>query len=55
MARLLSWLKFKTWIENVRWNGDSPEGRLATLDEIVTRLERVGLFAAALVCDSFAF
>ncbi|CAN0398793.1 unnamed protein product, partial [Scytosiphon promiscuus] len=54
MAELLVGIKCKIWVDDVFFYADTEEELLDTLDEILARLESVGLFAAAHKCTFFA-
>ena len=53
MANLLEGLKCKIWVDDVFLCGDTEDEPLDTLDAVLTRLESVGLFAAAHKCTFF--
>ena len=53
MTDLLHGLDCKVWVDDVLYFADSEEGLLTLLDEIIGRLESVGLFIAAHKCTFF--
>lgn len=54
VAQRFSRIKCKIGIDDALWYGEDPEELLATLDEILTRLQNVSHFAAAHKCDVYA-
>ncbi|CAN0182786.1 unnamed protein product [Scytosiphon promiscuus] len=54
MTDLLRGLDCKVWVDDVLYYADTEEALLRLLDEILGRLERVGLFVAAHKCNIFA-
>ena len=53
MAGLLVGIKCTIWVDGVFFYADTEDELLDTLDEILARLESVGLFAAAHKCTFF--
>ena len=47
MTELLVGIKCKIWVDDVFFYADTEDELLDTIDEILARLESVGLFAAA--------
>ena len=54
MTELLVGIKCKIWVDDVFFYADTEDELLDTLDEILARLESVGLFAAAHKCTFFS-
>ena len=54
MTELLVGIKCKIWVDDVFFYADTEYELLDTLDEILARLESVGLFAAAHKCTFFS-
>ena len=54
MTDLLVGIKCKLWVDDVFFYADTEDELLDTLDEILARLESVGLFAAAHKCTFFS-
>ena len=53
LTELLVGIKCKIWVDDVFFYADTEDELLDTLDEILARLESVGLFAAAHKCTFF--
>ena len=54
MTELLVGIKCKIWVDDVFFYADTEDELLDTIDEILARLESVGLFAAAHKCTFFS-
>ena len=54
MTELLVGIKCKIWVDDVFFYADTEDELLDTLDEILARLESVGMFAAAHKCTFFS-
>ena len=54
MTELPVGIKCKIWLDDVFFYADTEDELLDTIDEILARLESVGLFAAAQKCTFFS-
>ena len=54
MTALLVGIKCKIWVDHMFLHADTEDELLDTIDEILARLESVGLFAAAHKCTFFS-
>ena len=54
MTELLVGIKCKIWVDDVFFYAETEDELLDTIDEILARLESVGLFAAAHKCTFFS-